>query len=384
MSGAAAAAPTPGGSGKLTLSSTGLSCFKSGSTLVPLVCGVPVVHYKLSTLMGDALGSYGATWQLFSFHIANGDGKGSSNYLGQLPKAIWDARQSVELSIYAAALVRHSEPPAALQFNTGLGVKPGGELSFNVPDGYNWDKFLVARELNAGPNWACAEKSAWAKPEHAKQLMRVGFELHSLALCSRTSVNVEGLERAITSWCEANPKSNARYCPKEKEEAPQERSEVDPFASLAKPGPKPVAGKPGSTDPFASLESGRPRGGPAPSQDMEGAFEKAEAERVAAEKRKRVYEAARASCERDLAKQESCSKNSCGSEPPLEICVRRADDPNPPVALGLFVPIYRCIAKGPNPNHAKWNSCLRDAATQCAVQGKKITSLSSCTSEREK
>ncbi len=387
LSATVAAAPPakPGGSGQLTLGGVAPVCFKSVSKQVPIVCGAITVHYKLDTLMGDPLGHYGLVWKLSSFHIANADGKGSQNYLGgSVPNVLWDAAQTTELSIYAAALVRGSTPPAALQFNTGVAVRPGGQVSFNVPDGYNWDQFLVKAKSDAGPDWICSEKNVnWVSPSDAKNLVRGGIELYNLKVCPRSSVSVDRLENAIATYCEAHPKSGARYCPKEEVQSGKEKAPADPFASLDS-GIKARAGarKTDGSDPFASLESDKQFDGPPPSQDMASAFAKAEA----AAERKRRYDAAYAACERDLAAQQNCAKDSCGKEPAKDACIRTElyDGCAGLKANSLCFKYHECVENGPNPKYAQWQSCQRDAAAQCANAGKTITSVSACAAERVK
>jgi len=385
-----------GGTGKLTLS--GVTCFKSGSTKVPMVCGEPVVHYKVTTLMGDPLGNYGVSWRVFSFHIADADGKRSQNYLaGSVPTAIWEARQSVELSLYGFAKVRSTNLLAtltALQFDTGFGVKATGEVSLNVPSGYNWDRFLVVYSPGGDSDWACSEKSRPAEPQHAKQLMRSGFELYGLQICPRTSVNVDGLERAISNWCESRADNRPKYCPpKDKEvEARQKKPTTDPFAALDRPAAMAVAAS-ASNDPFAVLDGGKPPGGKAAPFDLDAALDKSEAVRVAAVERKRLYEATQASCQRDFARQEKCGRDSCGTEPAQESCMRweHPSDEEKEAYRRCFSfgercrPKWsssQCVEMGPNPSHPVWASCVRDTAKQCAAIGKKITSVSSCVSER--
>lgn len=217
----AAPPATPGGTGKLSLNGTGITCFKTSSKRVPLVCGKPQVHYKITTMMGDPLASYAVTWSLFSFHIANSIGGGSQNYLaGSVPGKLWDAAKGMELSLYGAAIVKGSSPMVALHFNTGLGVKPGGELSLNVPDGYNWDKFLIYPRDGSGLQWACPEDNLkYVASADAKHLMRSGVALEGLQVCPRSLVDTDRLDRAIDAFCEANPKNPARFCPKEPEES---------------------------------------------------------------------------------------------------------------------------------------------------------------------
>ncbi len=389
LSATVAAAPPakPGGSGQLTLGGVAPVCFKSVSKQVPIVCGTITVHYKLDTLMGDPLGHYGLVWKLSSFHIANADGKGSQNYLGgSVPNVLWDAAQTTELSIYAAALVRGSTPPAALQFNTGVAVRPGGQVSFNVPDGYNWDQFLIRAKPGSGPDWICSENSVnWVQPDDAKNLMRGSIDLYNLKVCPRSSVSVERLESAIAAYCEAHPKSGARYCPKEDQSPAHDdknQPPADPFASLGGSTPsKAGANKPAGNDPFASLESEKRFGGPPPSQDMAGAFEKAEA----AAERKRRYDAAYASCELDLTAQQSCAKDSCGREPVKEACIRTEWYDACAGRKGLCLgQMQQCVEHGPNPKYAQWQNCQRDAEAQCANVSKKITSVSACAAERVK
>lgn len=378
-----------GGAGKLTLD--GVTCFKSGSTKVPMVCGEPVVHYRVTTLMGDPLGNYGVSWKVFSFHIADADGKRSENYLaGTVPAPIWEARQSVELSLYGFAKVRNNIAAAstALQFDTGAGVKATGEVSLNVPSGYNWDRFLVVASSGAGPDWACSDKSRPAEPQDAKKLMRSGFELYGLHICPRTSVSVEGLERAISAWCESRPDYRAKYCPqKDKEDqAQQKKPTTDPFAALDKPATKAAAAT-ASTDPFAILDGDKSQGRPAAPWNMDAALDMAEAVRVANAERKRRHDATRADCELALARQERCSKDSCGREPDAQVCVRNVRESGSctPRFKGescITIPTYTCVEHGPNPAHTKWKVCLSDKAEQCAVAGKKITSISTCVAER--
>jgi hypothetical protein len=233
--------------------------------------------------------------------------------------------------------------------------------------------------------WKKPESQSFTSPlsEAEKRNMKQRTEL-AARLKEKEDRDTDIAKRRFADRERADKEAVAKS-PREKEEAPLNKSEVDPFASLAKPGSKSAAGKPGSTDPFASLEIGKPQGKPAPSQDMDVVIERAEAERVATEKRKRLDESARASCERDLARQERCSKDTCGSEPVPEICVRHSDvmdRPNTGGRGGLFVPNYPCVEKGPNPDHAKWKICLRNSSTLCGPQGNKIISLSSCVSER--
>lgn len=370
-----------GNSGQLVLSGLGSTCFKTSSKLVPKVCGAPVVHYKISTLMGDPLGSYGLTWKLNGFQIANAKTGGSQDYLaGGVPSVIWDAAQKSELWLYGAASVfgRH----AALQFNTGLGVKPGGELSFNVPDGYNWDKFLV-RDL--GVYSACSIKNpTFVSPKEAKDMLRNGLQLLNFQVCQNTSVDVDKLERAITAYCKANPNGRANFCPKE-QKAKNVKESADPFAALALPNATTRGKRMQDVDAFSELEHPKT----VSTTGMEGALEAAEKERVATIERQRRYDTAFASCKQDMERQESCVKGSCGKEPESQICTKSVWNSGATgtcnggpgvgcLSLGYDV----CEAYGANPEHAKWESCLREAPTRCAPQGKKITNLSACTSER--
>lgn len=355
----------PGGSGKLTLGGVGRTCFQTPSKQIPLVCGQPVVHYKLTTLMGDALGHYGLTWQIDSIHIAAAKGhqikEGTAHRYpaSGVPPAVWEGAQKIELSFYGAALVAGTSPAVALQFNTGVSVRPGGELSFNVPDGYNWDKFLIYPRPGAGLQWACSEQSPkYVEPADAKNLMRNGLELKGLQVCPRTSVDVSPVERAIETFCAANAKHPALFCDKDRAE--------DPFASL----------------------NGNTTGGGSPSQDMDSAFAKAEAQRAATIERQRKLNAATASCERDIAVQESCARGPCEAEPAKQACVRSVSsgtgDSCPKGQRCYVIRSFECAEYGPNPAHAKWEACVRDAAATCAAQGRKIASLSACVNERFK
>ena len=402
LSVAAMAATTPGaagGSGKLSIEGAGRACFDTRSKKISLVCGTPVVHYKIATLMGDPLGNYGLTWQIDTLHIAAASGhqvkEGTAHRYQSnvIPRALWDAAQKIELSFYGAALVAGATPTVALQFNTGASVRPGGELSLNVPDGYNWDKFLVYPRSGTGLQWACSEQAPrYVEPADAKNLMRKGLELRGLQVCPRTSLDVTPVERAIEAFCSSNLKHPALFCAKDRADVAANAAgsgdrdaQTDPFASLAQPAGRTGERKTDLNDPFASLERS-PTASGSPSQNMEGAFAKAEAERVATIERKRKLEAANASCQRDMAVQESCAEGSCEAEPAKEACVRSESagtgDSCPPGKSCYIIRSYRCAEYGPNPAHAKWQACVRDAATTCAAQGKKIVSLSACINER--
>ena len=386
----ATAADKPGGHGRMRPSTSGIVCFTSSSRTVPQVCGDLTAHYKLSTLMGDPLGNYGLTWVLSSFQIADADGKNSQTYqTTTVPSAIAEAAQKIELSVKGAAVVNGSK--VMLLFDTGAAVKPGGEISFNTPSGYNWDKFLVA-DAAAENNWGCKRKEEnWVSAPVAKGLMRGGIHLSSFVTCPGSLVNVGALDRAIATFCEANPTSRERYCLKEVKKPPVvEKVPTDPFAALDKPAKK----EPGATikaresDPFASLESGsKARDNLRPSNDITAALEGANTERLANIERKRRYDAAYASCETDLAAQQSCEQDRCGEEPPKEACTRvkwgytNCKPTNGQSCINL--PKSECVEWGDSPWHAKWETCTKETSLQCAVGSKKkITSLEACASER--
>ena len=387
-----------GGSGTLTLGGEGRTCFDTSSKQIPIVCGKPVVHYKITTLMGDPLGNYGLSWQLDGFHIAAAKGhqvkEGTAHRYqpNAIPPQIWEAAQKIELSFYGAALVAGAPSGVALQFNTGASVRPTGKLSLNVPDGYNWEKFLISPPLGSGLKWACVEKALkYVDPAEAKGLMRKGLELQGLQVCQQTTVDVTPVERAIEKFCATNLSHPALFCPKGRAEAAErqsgsDRASSDPFATLAKPAARKVGRTGDSNDPFASL---REQGGDsvrAPAQDMGAAFAKAEQERMANVERRRQHDGVTASCQRDITAQERCAKSPCDAEPPKEVCLRSEQplDTCPPGKRCFIFQSYRCAEHAPNPAHAKWQTCSRDAATACASLGPKITSLASCVTERSK
>lgn len=312
----AAPPATPGGIGKLSLNGIGNTCFKTNSKRVPLVCGNPQVHFKITTLMGDPLGNYGVKWSVFSFHIANANGGGSQNYLvGSVPGKLWDAAKGVELSFYGAAIVKGSSPTVALQFNTGIGVKPGGELSFNVPDGYNWDKFLIYPRGGSGLQGACPEDSLkYVAPADAKRLMRSGIALEDLQVCPRSSVDTDKLDRAIDAFCEANPKNPARFCPKEQKEKGEVKKKGEPpapFAALTnKPSAKANARQsPGSKEVEESVGSNA----------LDELADRDFVRKILAQQREDFRNKADQACSTAMQKIDACiSSESCpGSDPAL-------------------------------------------------------------------
>jgi hypothetical protein len=347
------------------------------------------------------------TWSLSSVQLANGNGKGVQTYhAANLPPAIWGAAKNVELSLSATARVHTgtlfpSGPVTAIRFDTGLGVKPDGKVSFNIASGYDWHKFLrTAKSGLSAEHWACKEATSnWLPAEDAKALMRRGIQLSDLQICADSLVNVDRLERALRTACQAAGSSPPAYCPPSEASAPPGNPPAgDPFAELERrrpPSPgvkgpdKPAKGQ-DPADPFASLETGKTRGGARPGDDMETAFSKAEAERVATVERKRRYDAAYASCQRDQSAQEAChiqARESCGERPSRDTCFKTVTEPGSctPRFAGtscIALPTTRCVERGTNPRFTEWENCRENAPQQCTRLGKAITNLAACATER--
>ena len=385
-----ALAASPGGEGVFTGPSS--TCFKTGQKTVTEVCGPYEIRWKLWTLVGEPVGSFVVKWDAKEVRIVDpAPRKGATLYAiggrvisGELAEA---AKKS-ELYIEANASVTGGAvqlTPVDLAFDTGVAVRSGKGASMNVPGSWNWDKFLLkAGVLGTSP---CNKKAPqYISEQDAKAIMKDGnVQLLNIKLCPGTQVNASALESAIDALCRDDKSMNTSLCAKKEAEVVEKKIAPDPFAVLDKPTSKGKATS-ASNDPFAVLGAGKSQGGPVAPLDMDAAFAKAEATRIAAVEYKRRQDMARSSCEKDFGQQESCRKDTCGREPDLEICVRHSDTPDNapycPKGGCLFFPNYPCLERGPNPGHTKWKSCLSYTATKCAALGKKISSISSCISER--
>lgn len=349
--------------------------------------------------MGEPIGDYVLGWKPTKLRVADAEGSGSRTYpVESLPPTMGKATQKVELYVEAVAFVmdtptRRSKTAVALAFNTGVASKPG-ETSMNVPEGYDWDKFLHGAMANKGvglgqAGWCVAEGRQQLDAKEAKAIMRAGVKLDGLVVCPSSTVEVGPVENAIAKQCESNTGPAPHYCAKKKET--REMDAIDAAFSKLE-GQRPVVNtavgkKTGSGDP------------------MDAAFEAAETERqaredarlkVLAERRARQAAADQLAlekknaldfCNAAKATQDSCAERSCGSKPSAEICTDSRMDPTPPCRGGpntsCFVfPRYTCYANAPNPKRSEWESCAATTAQACASSGKPITSIDQCVAAR--
>ncbi|PWF49178.1 hypothetical protein [Massilia glaciei] len=392
-------AASPGGKGSLRPMGLQETCFKSGSRAVPVVCGRVQVNWKLWTLMGEPIGDYVLGWSPTKVRVADAEGGGSQSYtVENLPKAVGKAVQRMELYVEAVAFVEkaptsRNDTAVVLAFNTGVAAKPG-ETSMNVPEGYNWEKFLHGGMSNKGiglglAGWCVAEGRQQLNAKDAKAVMRAGVKLDGLQVCPSSTVDVAPVENALAKLCESNTGATPHYCSRKKEA--KEIDAIDAaFAKLEdrRPGGTTGAGKKaGSSDP------------------MEAAFEAAETERkaredarlkAAAELRERLAAAERLAlvrksaldfCNAAKATEDSCAARTCGSKPSAKICTDSREDPTPPCGGGpntscIAFPKYTCYANAPNPKRPEWESCAATAAQACATSGKPIVSVDQCVADR--
>ncbi len=375
------------------------TCFKSRSTAVPEVCGQIQVNWKLWTLMGEPIGDYVLGWKPTKVRVADAEGSGSKTYqVESLPAALGKAAQLMELYVEAVAFVvnpptRRNGSPIALAFNTGVATKPG-ETSMNVPEGYNWEKFLHGAMSNKGiglgqAGWCVVEGRQQIDAKDAKAVMRAGVKLDGLVVCSSSTVDVSPIENAIAKLCKSNTGAAPHYCTRKKEA--QEIDSIDAAFSRLEDrrsaGGTPAGKKVGASDP------------------MEAAFEAAEKERqvredarlkslaelrarqAAAEQLAIAKKNAVVFCNAAKATQDSCAERSCGRKPSAEICTdSRMDPPRPcqggPGTKCMVFPRYTCYANGPNPQRSEWESCSATAAQACATSGEPITSIDECVAAR--
>jgi hypothetical protein len=387
---------SPGGNGSLRPMGLQETCFKSGSKAVPEVCGRVQVNWKVWTLMGEPIGHYVLGWSPTTVRVADAEGGGSQTYLVEnLPTAVGKAAQRMELYVEAIAFVEKAPTSrtVVLAFNTGVAAKPG-ETSMNVPEGYDWDKFLHGGVSNKGiglglAGWCVAEGRQQLNAKDAKAVMRAGVKLDGLQVCPSSTVDVAPVENALAKLCESNTGPTPHYCSRKKE-----AKEIDPIDAA-----------------FAKLEDRRPGGTTGAgkkagsSEAMEAAFEAAETERkaredarlkAAAELRERLAAAERLALERKSAldfcnaakaTQDSCAERTCGSRPSAEICTDSRRDPTPPCDGGpgtrcIVFPKYTCYANAANPKRSEWETCSATVAATCATSGKPIISVYQCVAAR--
>ena len=392
-------ANSPGGKGSLRPLGLQETCFKSRSTSVPEVCGQLQINWKLWTLMGEPIGDYVLGWKPTKLRVADAEGSGSRTYLVEsLPPTLGKAAQRTELYVEAVAFVmdtptRRSKTAVALAFNTGVASKPG-ETSMNVPEGYDWDKFLHGAMANKGiglgqAGWCVAEGRQQLDAKEAKAIMRAGVKLNGLVVCPSSTVEVGPVENAITKICESNTGPTPHYCAKKKEA--KEMDAIDAaFSKLEaqQPGRTTAMGKKAdSSDPmaaaFEAAETERQAREDARLKALAEQLERqAAAEQLALEKKNALD-----FCNAAKATQDSCAERSCGGKPSAEICTDSRMDPIPPCKGGsntsCFVfPQYTCYAKAPNPKLSEWESCAATTAQTCATSGKPITSIDQCVAAR--
>ncbi len=380
----------PGGEGTITSNMLINGCFKSKSDTVAEVCGNFTIRWKLWTLMGEPVGNYVLSWKLESIKLVNPANKASFYYAASnLPSMLSTPAKAIELYVDAVSSVDNSS--STHRFNTGVPVRAGAGNSYNMPGSPNWAQLFMLRG-------GCEAEPSYLDAASAKALFIKGVQLSGqLQFCPASGASgLDAVENAVAKLC-AKPGADKEFsfCPPQKiaEKKPAAAAAAasspaieDRFASLEKKMPKaqevPSPGK----DPFAALGQGGSSGNRAPDQDMGSAFANAEAERAAAIERKRKFDAAYASCKEDMQAQERCAKDSCGREPPAQVCTRseeRRQSCNArPGESCLIIPQFDCVAYGPNAEHAKWDACVRESTSRCAAQGAKITSLAACTSER--
>lgn len=234
----AAAEDQSGGKGKLQASGLKgtLACFSTNSATVPQVCGHFTVYWKLWTLVGEPIGDYTLNWQVASVYLKQpGSNKGAKLEVTDLPKPLAAAAQNVELYLSGMAAVNprlgkhHAwQPGLWLGFDTGVGVKPGTATSFNMPGGYDWNKFI---QIKQGAKRCEDVGSDYLAPERARHVMQDGLDLTGLMICKSSQASVDGLEAALARLCEAaTANASHAYCPPK--DAP----------------PKPAAGQPALSD----------------------------------------------------------------------------------------------------------------------------------------
>ncbi|WP_326999097.1 hypothetical protein [Comamonas testosteroni] len=399
------AATEIGGKGSLKLPGLQEVCLQ-GTKAVPEVCGKIQVNWKLWTLMGEPIGDFVLGWKPTTVRIADADGLGSQNYLvDNLPIMLGNASQRMEMYVDAVAFVELTpksvkHTTVAISFNTGVASKPG-EMSTNVPGGYDWDNFLHSDMSTAGvatglKGW-CVEKGRGnLSAKDAKAVMIAGVKLENLTLCPKSSIDVSPIERAIDKTCESaftgtTLASLPHFCSKKETKKPEAKKPNvidDAFARLE--GRKPAeSAKPRSTDSmasqFESAETERQR------REMVRvkALADQRAREVEAERQAARFNAVQSACKAVKEAQDNCAAKTCGRKPEATVCTRSEQEPTPPCMGGpgvscIVIPKYNCVAHGPNPKRSEWEICSASAERSCSTGGMPISSVDECVEERMK
>ncbi len=198
------------------------TCFNTGSTTVPEICGQVQVRWKLSALMGEPVANFGLVWSLNSVRVRSSTGVGVYA-VDRLPAAVALAARRSQLMVIGLGTFQGPQGATlAVEVDTGAPSRPDGKVSFNVPGSPNWDRFIIngSSQSGAAPAAWCEEKGrSHLEPARAKDEMRQGVRLSGLLICPRTTVSVDALERALeqhckttpqANWCEAKPETTTR------------------------------------------------------------------------------------------------------------------------------------------------------------------------------
>jgi hypothetical protein len=298
----AAASTEPGGQGALQ---SGLhSCFKTSSKRVPEFCGRLEIRWKLWALMGEPICNYILSWKLTDVKLQAPDGKVARSYaLTELAPELARAARASELSISAvasvSAIARGGKEDLRLAFDTGVAVRPGGK-SFNVPSGYDWDKFLIAATA-PGQGWCEPKGRQYAAVADAKRMMIGGVRLSALQVCPSSMAVADALESALAKYCEkAQSSARPEFCEKQDNE---KTKEPDKGAGMAKQRSTPAAASildgGGTTAPTGSVA------------DLLGAAtDRPEVDRILGQQRAKFRAEASAACEGTLRQVSACYEKS--------------------------------------------------------------------------
>jgi len=347
------------------------------------------INWKMWTLVGEPIDDYVLGWKPTSLKLADSNGKNLNSYqIVALPAPLGKAANNMELYVEAVAFVqaqpmggRHNT--VAVAFNTGVAAKPG-TTSMSVPGGHNWDKFLFSSPSSKSgslglQSWCTEQGRTPLSAADAKTVMRQGIQLYLLQICPKSTVDVSPLERAIDKWCASAPKPAPPFCPK-----PEPVIKIEPKGSSD-----------AIDEAFTKLEGRNTKNSPTAHKvkdggagnAMDAAFEAANAERAARVKATQRRKEATDFCNAAKATQDSCAAQTCGAKPSDEICTDSRRDKPPPCKgpnACLYFETYTCYARGPNPELAKWNSCLSEKSRACAATGKPISSIETCVAEQLK
>ena len=240
VSGGARAAEPGGGSGSLHVLSPGqVHCFKTSSKPVTEGCGTFEVKWKIWTLVGEPVENYVLSWKLQTVRITDGHEKGSRSYqVDSLPAELSRAAMKSELSVAGIAFLQNQAAlgTAAIAFDTGAAVRPGGTASFNVPGSAAWDRWIIqGSSLMKGLDGWCEPRGrTYADAAQARLVMRKGIQLGGLILCPATSLDASSLASAVDSYCETSSRpEKPSYCSPAPKERPARNSVGDSLDALA-------------------------------------------------------------------------------------------------------------------------------------------------------